>query len=91
MVYKKNKDSEVCVFNLKFKTSYKLLKAFREMHVDALVDFKKISHQRKLISKLKNEINDINSDLDFLKDEHQLNVFNTLTKKAVKIDWVKKR
>lgn len=40
------------------------------MHANTLGGFKKISHQRKSISKVEKEICDYNNTLDFLKEEH---------------------
>lgn len=95
MVYKKSEGSKVCTFNLEVKPPYKQLpKMFSEMHADALSVFNKISLQRKLISKLEKEINDHNSALDFLKEEHAslfdkpFNVSDTLTEKVAKMDYV---
>lgn len=66
-------------------------KAFSEMHVDA---FKKNSLQRKLISNLEKEINDLNSALYSLKENHaslvveSFSSYDTLVEKIVKIDYV---
>lgn len=70
MAYNKSEDSELYTFYPKVKPYCKQFsKAFSEMHAD-VDDFKKIYLQRKLISKIENEINDLNSALDSLKEEH---------------------
>lgn len=95
MAHKKSKDSKVYTFDPEVKPSYKqLFKAFSEMHAYSLSAFKKISLQRKLISKLESEINDLNSALNLLKKEHvslvveNFNASDTLVEKVVKINGV---
>lgn len=64
-----NKDSDI--YDSDLKPFYKQFSiAFREMHADVFGTFKKISHKRKLISKLEKEICDLNSSLYSLKEEH---------------------
>lgn len=59
------------------------------MHACTLSAFKKISLQRKLISKLEKEINGLNSALYTLKEEHaslideHFNVYDTLVERIV--------
>lgn len=71
-----------------------MLKAFSEIHTDALSAFKKIYIQIKLISKHEKKINDLNSALYSLKEENAslvvelFNASDTLDKKIVNMDCV---
>lgn len=64
------------------------------MDADALYAFKKISIQKKLISKLEKEINDLNSILYSLKKEHaslideHFSTSDTLVEKIVNMDCI---
>lgn len=89
MAHKKSEDSKLYSFDPEFKPSYKQLsKAFSEMHAYALSAFKKNSLQRKLILKLKKDINYLNSVVDSLNKEHnylaseQFNVYDTYVKRS---------
>lgn len=91
---KKSKDLEVYDSDSDFKSSYnQLLKSFREMHTNTLCSFKKISHQIKLISKLKKEICELNIVLESLKKLHaslvnkQFIAYDYLGEKVVEIEY----